>query len=256
MSTGKFWGVLLAALTAVSVLSPRAAQAQSIYGPGGLFLNPTADFPARGQISPAALGLPQKLDDSSHRLTWTSYSLDYGLSDRVEVGATYLKVNPKGADFQQGSFGGYVKYRVLAEKAGRPALAIGGNLLGGGDSNARTAFAVLRYTPTPPGCIHQVHLHLGTMYIDELEGIKRRQLSPYAGVDLGLTHHLSAFAEIRNGLDAKSLGPDGTHAPKSIGVVWKPVQNYKLVVVYGTNGWNAARPQFGVGVGYSIRGGR
>ncbi|RYG71201.1 hypothetical protein EON80_05590 [bacterium] len=240
----------------MAALGQQQAQAQSMYGPGGLFLNPTADFPKQGQVTPAVLVMPQRLDNGN-RLTWSSYSVDYGLTDKWELGATYLKINPGSSEFKDASGGLYAKYKVLEEvPQKRPALAVGGNFLSGGDANARTAFAALRFTPTRAGAKRPVGLHLGAIYIDQLEGIKHRELSPFAGIDYTISSRLSAFAEVRSALEPESGGTNGTFASRSLGVVWKPVNNFKLVLAYGSNGWNDKSSQLGFGIGYALRGGR
>jgi hypothetical protein len=251
-----FTTVLFTALVATLVTSAAPqAHAQSIYGPGGLFLNPSADLPEKGQITPAVLVMPQRLQQGG-RLTWSSYSLDYGLSDKWEIGTTYLKVNPGSGEFKNGSAGLYAKYKVLAEvPRRRPALAVGGNFLEAGDSEARTAFAALRFSPTRPGAKHPAALHLGAMYIDKLDGIKYREWAPFAGAELSLTDHLSTFAEVRPRLTPQNGATKGTFANRSLGLVWKPIQHFKFILVYGSNGWNDKSSQLGFGIGYALRGG-
>lgn len=247
----------VALLASCLVCCAPQARAQSIYGPGGLFLNPTADFPEKGQITVAALGMPQKVDTDGNRLTWSSYSVDYGLSEKWEIGATYLKINPGSSQFKDGSAGFYAKYKVMDEVRGkRPALAVGGNFLTGGDADARSAFAALRYTVTSPEAKNPLRLHLGAIYIDEMDGIKHRDLTPYIGADFGLTRSLSAFAELRPRLDGASSGVSGSYAARSLGLVWNPSNRYKLVLAYGSNGWNDQPSQLGIGVGYGLGGGR
>ena len=49
----------IAALVTIALASASGvAHSQSIYGPGGLFLNPTADLPTKGQLTPAFLVIP------------------------------------------------------------------------------------------------------------------------------------------------------------------------------------------------------
>src|SRR6187402_1604257 len=72
-----------------------SAQAQSLYGPGGLFLHPTADIPPKGQATLGAIVLPQKIPptDGLHtHPTWGTISLDYGLTEDIEIGATNLMI--------------------------------------------------------------------------------------------------------------------------------------------------------------------
>src|SRR2546428_12259654 len=103
---------LLVAIAAL-LTAGGAARGQSIYGPGGLLLNPPADFPARGQSTPSVLLIPQDSAAIGGRRTWTSYTLDYGATDKLELGATHLKIAPGDTAFHSGSTGGFAKYRLL-----------------------------------------------------------------------------------------------------------------------------------------------
>src|SRR5205807_9167769 len=57
--------VLVVALAAAGRVS-----AQSLYGPGGLFLLPTASLPEKGQLTPAVLVLPQHSPTDGKTRTW------------------------------------------------------------------------------------------------------------------------------------------------------------------------------------------
>src|SRR5438552_1258896 len=97
-----------------------SARAQSLYGPGGLFLHPTADVPPKGQLTAGALVLTQRIPPTPgfHQIpTWGSVSLDYGLTRDVEIGVTSLAIT----DFAP-SYGGSFKYRFLHESRSRPAM--------------------------------------------------------------------------------------------------------------------------------------
>src|SRR5439155_1408985 len=63
----------------------RGAEAQSLYGPGGLVLHPAATVPPKGQLTPAVLLLPQhvRFPGAIKTRTWISGSLDYGLAGRL-----------------------------------------------------------------------------------------------------------------------------------------------------------------------------
>src|SRR4051794_16908449 len=123
----RFWAQLL-----LAVLLAAPAGAQSLYGPGGLFLHPSAALPQKGKLTPGFLILPQHNPDAHEDRTWFSGSLDYGLTDRLEIGATYLKISDWG---RSASAGGFVKYGLLTETERRPAVAIGYTQLGFGEVN-------------------------------------------------------------------------------------------------------------------------
>src|SRR5437660_799606 len=72
-----------------------SARAQSLYGPGGLFLHPTADVPPKGQLTAGALGLAQRFTliaearprGQSDFKTSTALSLayQYGTGNRLVI---------------------------------------------------------------------------------------------------------------------------------------------------------------------------
>jgi hypothetical protein len=243
-----------AIMLAVTLATGRPAQAQSIYGPGGLFLNPTADFPAKGQLNPAFLVIPQEgpgvLGD---RRTLTSYTLDYGVSDRLEAGITYLKVNPGSGGFEEGSSGGFAKYKLVEGRpGGRPDVAVGASLVGGGDVDARTAFVALRYTPRQGQYSrHPVHLHAGLLYADKLYGIDRNDVVPYAGLDVRVARNVTAFAEVRAKMEGKPSALSDVKPPNAVGLVWQPARNFKIAVAYANNG-QSDRNKWSFGVGYAL----
>jgi hypothetical protein len=222
------------------------AHGQSIYGPGGLFLNPTADFPAKGQFTPAFLVIPQESAALGGRRTWTSYSLDYGLSERIEIGTTYLKVNPGNPPFEDGSLGGYAKYRLFeGQNGGRPDVAIGVSILGGGDVDAEVGFIAARFSPKEPDPRHPAHLHVGLLYADKLNGVTREDVVPYGGFDVGITPELLFFGEARALMEA-DLAP-----ATAVGFVWTPFRSLKLAIAYANNGWSGGN-KLSFGVGYRI----
>lgn len=233
-------------------------EAQTIYGPGGLLLNPTADLPAKGKITSAALVIPEKRDGAPGHLTWTAYTVDYGASEDLEVGLTHLKVSPGSpAQFDKGSTGLYAKYRLLPAKPGQPVqVAVGGGFLAGGDADGANVYATVRYSPLKASNPRQLRLHTGAIYIDKQDNIKRSRVVPFVGADYALAQDWTLFAEARASMPVRSNNADGTHVPRAAGVIYQPGQNFKLVLAYATNGWNSSGPRFSIGIGYGLGGGR
>lgn len=230
---------VLLALLPLAACAP--AGAQSLYGPGGLFLHPTASMPQKGRLTPGLLVLPQHNPDAGSTRTWISGSVDYGLTDDLELGATVVKV--AGWD-RDPSFGGYVKYRLMRETLTRPALAVGYTQLGFGDVNTRIAFAALR-KQFGIGRRRLIVTHLGVQYADEVDGLKRRQLQPYAGIELGITSRVSFIAEIRPRLEHDF----GT--PLALTLAYKPTRDWRLAVTWANNGLSD-EPMFGFGAGLTL----
>ena len=247
------WGV---------ALSVAPAQA-SIYGPGGLLINPTADMPEKGALSPSALGMKQDGPGAlGGRRTVTSYGLTYGLSDNIELGVNHLRLNPTSGAKADPSNGASLKWRFLRGKVdGRPDVVLGGNFLSGGDLDGQTAFLAARFaTKISDGEAtrrNTANLHLGLMYANDLWGFRRRELVPYAGVDIPLAKRLRAFAEIRQrmGIDAGAVGTPDIRAPHAAGLVWEPTGGLKIFLGVANNGQSRSTgPSIGIGYTVGVRG--
>jgi hypothetical protein len=221
------------------------ASGQSIYGPGGLLLNPTADVPATGRLTPAVLVIPQDSRLLGGRRTTTSVSLDYGLAPRWEVGALYLGISGAGTAGRNPSYGGYAKYQILPGSARTPAVAVGGSVLTGGGVNSQTAFLAVRQDLSRPGSAHPLRLHVGAFYANELVGVDRDGTRPYAGLEYTVTPTVTAFAEWRDEL------PRDVKSAVSVGVLLKPSENYRVILAYANNGASQS-PKFSFGVGFTI----
>ena len=91
-----------------------AAGAQNLYGPGGLILHPTADVPPKGQVTPAVLILPQRVPWPGNEVvhTWGTGTVDYGLTDDLEVGYVILGITDWPVP--DPSIGGFAKNRFLS----------------------------------------------------------------------------------------------------------------------------------------------
>lgn len=233
--------VLPATLACVLLLGAAPARAQSLYGPGGLFLHPTADVPERGKLTPAFLVLPQHHPVAGSTRTWLSASLDYGVTDDLELGITYLKVAGWSRD---ASVGGFFKYRLLRETETRPALAIGFTGLGGGGVDARVAFLALRKQLVRDSR-YPLTLHLGVQYADLEDGLPRTEFRPYGGLELGLTSRLSFIVEGRPRMKQEF----GT--PIALTLAYRASDRWRVAVTWANNGLSDT-PRFGFGAGFSL----
>jgi hypothetical protein len=236
-------GRLVAVLALAGLVG--GASGQSIYGPGGLLLNPTADVPRQGRLTPSVLVIPQDSSRLGGLRTTTSAALDYGPAPRWEVGAIYLTISGAGAAGRSPSYGGFAKYQILPGSERTPAVAVGGSVLTGGNVNAQTAFLAVRQNLTRPGSAHPLRLHLGAFYANELVGVDRDKIVPYAGLEFAATRTVSAFAEWRSKL------PRDLKSAYAVGVVLKPTESYRILLAYANNGLSQS-PKFSIGVGFTI----
>lgn len=219
-----------------------AGQAQSLYGPGGLFLHPTADVPPKGQATLGAIVLTQKIPATPglHTIpTWGSISLDYGLSEDIEIGATNLMIT----DFSP-SWGGFFKYRFLREDAGKPAMAAGFTYTGFGGCDSRAAFIAAR-KQLSKDAKHPIVGHLGVQYIDVLAGLEYDQFHPYGGFEIGLAPRWILIAE------ARSRGKGDFKVSTGLSLSYQYGKGNRLVATWSNTG-QSTQPRFGFGVGFTI----
>jgi hypothetical protein len=231
--------VLIALVLAAAGTSPAAAQ--SLYGPGGLFLHPTADVPKEGQLTPAFLILPQHNPVADSTRTWETFSLDYGLSDKLEIGLTGITVAGWNKD---PSVGGFFKYQFMGETSSRPAAAFGATGLFGGELNTRSAFLAFR---KQVGNIskHPIVAHLGVSYVDVEDGLPRDSWRPYAGIEFGISSRLSFIAE------ARPRGDREFGTPLALTLAYRVNDNWRLALSWANSG-QSDRPMFGFGAGFSL----
>lgn len=238
---GRGWAAATAAAAMLLLGGSAPASAQSLYGPGGLFLHPTASMQERGRLTPGSLVLPQHNPDDRSTRTWLSGSLGYGLTDDLEVGLSAVKI----AGWQRDpSFGGFAKYRLLRETPSRPALAVGFTQLGGGDANTRTAFLALR-KQVATGRGPRVAAHLGVQYADEVDRISRHEFQPYAGLELGITARWSLILEGRPRMNREF----GT--PLGVTLSYRAGEDWRFALTWANNGLSD-RPMIGFGAGLTL----
>jgi len=236
-------------LTQIAVLTVAAlaglvthASAQSLYGPGGLFLLPTASLPPKGQITPAVLVLPQHNPQDGVTRTWESASVDYGATRSLEIGATVLKITTR----ESPSEGGFAKYRFLDETASRPAVAVGLTMLGFGNADTRIGFLAMRkQLRGGKGTPHPVIAHLGVQYVDIQDGILREEFQPYGGVEIGILPRLEFIGEAARPIKAEFA------TPFALTLAYRYSSGGRLALTWANNG-RSSSPRFGVGAGISI----
>jgi hypothetical protein len=229
------------AIAILSTVAVAPASAQSLYGPGGLFLHPTASFPPQGRLTPAILVLPQHHPEARSTRTWISGSVDFGLTPDLELGASVVKV----AGWQRDpSAGGFFKYRLRREGTLLPAVAVGYTHLGGGDVDTQVGFLALR-KQLGVGKRRLVVAHLGVQYANRIDGEERKEFQPYGGLELGLTSRLT-FA-----FEARPRGNNEFDAPMALTLSYRVADYWKVAVTWANNGLSD-EPKFGFGAGFSL----
>jgi hypothetical protein len=235
--------LLCASMLACSVAGARA---QSLYGPGGLFLHPTADIPPKGQLTLGAIVLTQRIPPTPglHSTpTWGTVSLDYGLTPDIEIALTGLGIT----DFAP-SYGGSFKYRFLHESRSMPAMALGATYSesNGAETDTKAVFLAARKQLTS-GERHPITGHLGVQYIDKLAGLPYDQLLPHVGVEVGLDERWTLIGEMR------PRGRSDFKTSTALSVAYKYGKGNRLVLTWVNTG-QSTESRLGFGIGYTIGG--
>lgn len=236
----------LLALLGLLLASPLSAQ--SVYGPGGLFLDPTASLPPLHSLVPSVLVLQEDIHEGPNAAfsgTWLSSSIDYGFRDNLELGvATVAESGVAGQG--NASVGGYAKYQLLKEGNVWPAVAIGGTILGFGETNYRLGYVALRkhlYSRGENGM--QLIGDTGLQYADVVDGFQKHSFEPFAGLEYIPVENWAVTAEGR----PRQNGEAGT--PVALTVSHRSASGYHIALTYANNGPSRS-PRLGFGVGFAL----
>lgn len=229
-------------LTGLTLTLASGADAQSFYGPGGLFLHPAAVVQETGKLTPAVLFLPQRSTwTGDDRRSWFTGALTYGLAKNLEVGFAAVGVEGWGRD---PSLGGFAKYRLLQETEHRPAVAVGFTRLAGGDFGTQVGFLALRkQAGTLRG--QPIVAHFGLQYASEVDAIRHNTLDPFAGLEIGLTSDVKLIAEGR----PRTAHYTGT--PLALTLAYQVTPSWRLALTWANPG-HSDEPHFGFGAGFTL----
>lgn len=242
--------ILLSALLGLGVFCGGCAQAAGVYGPSGLFLHTTAYLPAGRAPTLGATAFTQlrRTPAGDRSITWVPIFADGRVGARGEVGALYLYQEFQGRSLS--SYGGFVKYQLLAEQARRPAVAADLEIISGDlRQQAITLVASKEFSRNPA---RPLRLHLGwTVHRrSDLVGpggrFSETDTAPFAGVELGLAPHLRLIAEGETKLKFYPA------AATALGVMWTPCARFGLAIGWLNTGRSEQMRPF-IGVGYRVR---
>jgi hypothetical protein len=129
-----------------------AANAQTLYGPGGLIINPTAYNDKAGMMEVNASYFTRQ-PSGSPTVEFFPVSFTYAFTDRFELGALYVGQRIHSSTFDRGGL--FFKQALLPETSTQPALAlVGTSLTGQGTTSTLT---LIGSKTLPSG----TRLHLG-----------------------------------------------------------------------------------------------
>ena len=221
------------------------ASAQTAYGPGGLFVQPTAIVPAARTLNLNVSTFEQRIDGRPSS-QWIPASLAYSFSDRVQAGPLFLHRSFNGGEFLSGGL--FAKYALSPDKPDRPAVALTGSFLTG---DVRLAsIGLVGSHAFRSGDRTVLSLHAGGLW-GRRDDIRNPgdSLSAFVGADVPLGREFSIIAEYgtRFSFDYKERS--------SFGVVWRPRRGPQIGVGFVNTG-RSSENGFFVGVGYPLGGDR
>ena len=210
------------------------ARAQTVYGPGGLFVHPSAFTPARGTFNMNASYFLQT-EKGYGRTEWQPTSLTYSPTDQVQIGAALVRRHTPRSHGDSG--GVFAKYQLVARSKEQPAsVSLVGSYLGPGIKQSSVSLVASRDFHSETG-------HLGLQWARR--GTKEG-LAAFVGAQAALSPSVSVLAEYgtRFGFNVK--------AATSLGVVWRG-RGQSLGLGY-VNPGGSQNSQFFIGAGYPLGG--
>jgi hypothetical protein len=216
----------------------RFAAAGTIYGPSGLIFNPSAYVPSNKAVSLGTTTFTVTPPGAARR--WLSSTLDAGVGGRGEVGLTYL--HRSGGGLNSG-FGGFAKYQLQKESVGKPAVAVGVDLIGG-DLKTTQAYLVGSKRLTAEGNAHPFTLTLGVIGVRDRDGVRRDDADFFGGFDVRISQSLSLVTEWRSRTDGYRTHNSGV-------MLMYGSKKFGLAVGYVNNGSSTSH-RFFIGAGYNV----
>ncbi len=220
------------------------AGAQTVYGPGGLFIHPTAFTPQRGAVGMNVSYFTQKI--GSAQTEWIPVSLTYAPQNRLELGALY--VNRLAKSQHRDSGGAFAKFQFVEPKERRPAVAFTASYIGG-DIQLSSVSGVASYG-FRNGNREALIAHAGVQWARRADiSVTKDDVSGFAGLELPVGRGFRLIAE---GGTRFSFDRNSTSA---IGVMWDNGGRFKLGIGY-INAGRSDDNRFFVGAGYALGGAR
>ncbi|MDA1191452.1 MAG: hypothetical protein O3A46_07175 [Candidatus Poribacteria bacterium] len=274
MHSLKQWLVLLT--VAFGLIGPTSAFGQSAYGPGGLFLIPSAYNAPKDTVSFGSMFGYQHMwaKPAPHRHYLFQNAVGYAVSDDLTIGFTQIVMRKVT---HRPSWGVHGKYTLLQEEGNHPAIAISAVWIPvwhwHTESVALTVSKGFDLTDDL-----RLQLHAGAMHAWWMNGIKTdkhpydpslasnphlvdytlienlhdpaRPISrqkPFGGVDLQVGKYVKLTAEAR----ARMISDHPDAIPGMVGIVFTPHKYARVGFAYGTDGLGDEQ-ELKIGIGYNI----
>jgi hypothetical protein len=227
---------LFGALLCVTVL-PAKVYGQTVYGPGGLFVHPTAFMEPSGSRANLSW-FTQEANGVESR--WIPASLTFDLDQDTQAGALYVSRLLRGAERSSG--GVFFKRRIIRESVLSPGIAVIGSYLGGDVQQSSLSLAGSWRIPAARG----LTLHSGIQWARRADlPVSRDGFSRYMALDAPLGAGFRAVGEIgsRFSFDRK--------ASSAYGLMWSGPGGLEVGVGWVNTGRSDSN-RFFIGAGITV----
>ena len=179
------WRVALAVVFVLGVASSPAAQ--SIGGPTGLVLVPTARLQTDGTLAVGAGYVPETYSDYLEGRAYTPVYATLAFLPSVEVGFRFSRAVGTGTPQALGDRMLFARVRVLEERGALPAVAVGAHDFLRSSSNLTNQFASLYAVASKRvgglAFVESVDLHAG-LGTDWIPAKVRQFVGPFGGAEI------------------------------------------------------------------------
>ncbi len=218
-----------------------SAGAQTIYGPGGLFIHPTAFTARRGATGLNVSWFTQE-PKVGPKTEWLPVALTHAFTSQDEAGALYVdRRSPSG---HTSSGGAFYKHQFLPDTDSRPAFALSASYIGG-NIQLSSVSGIASHRLAPSGK-NGITLHLGAQWVRRADiPVTQDDLSAFVGAELPLSHGLRLVGDVGTRLKFDRSATSGA------GLVWSSPRGLNLGVGY-VNAGRGDNNRFFIGIGYPI----
>ena len=216
-------------------------RAQTVYGPGGLFIHPTAFLPEQRSPQINLSWFTQEANGVESR--WVPASLTFFPNKRAQLGGLFVSRRLRGAERTSGGL--FAKYQLQEGGVLTPTLAVSGSYLGG-DVQQSSLSAVGSWRI--PG-LRGITGHSGYQWVRRADlPVSRDDLSSFLGVEVPIGPGFRLVGEMgsRMKFDRK--------AAAAVGVMWSG-SRLSLGVGFVNTGRSDSLHPF-IGAGYTTAGDR
>ena len=234
-------GCFLTCLALAVIGSPTWAGAQTIYGPGGLFVHPTAFTAHRGATGMNVTWFTQERNGGP-RTEWLPVALTHAFTSQDEAGVLFIdRRTPSG---HTSSGGAFFKHQFLQDSDSRPAVAIAASYIGG-DIQLSSLSGILSHRLAQTGK-QGITVHLGAQWVRRADiPVTQDDFAAFVGAELPLSREFRLVGDVGTRLKFDRSATSG------VGIIWSSPHGFNLGIGY-VNAGRGDNNRFFIGIGYPI----